>query len=44
MGWTSGDVPGLWPAARLSRCPVTQGNGPEIAAVHRNVPCDEPDR
>lgn len=22
--------------------PVTQGNGPEIGAFHRSVPCDEP--
>ncbi|MFZ1412167.1 MAG: hypothetical protein WAS07_11960 [Micropruina sp.] len=36
-----GQRPGPLARREAPEVPVTQGNGPEIAAVHRNVPCDE---
>ena len=35
-------TPGSLAVRKAPEVPVTQGNGPEIAAVRRFVPCDEP--
>ena len=39
----AGRRPGSPARRTASEMPVTQGNGPEIVALRRNVPCDQPD-